>query len=989
VRIKSRLTVVPIVAILSYAFILMALWNSNNLHVDLLSSVNNRYMVSQSYNNDLKSLIIDMRQTVHDVIIYEDVNALTKSKDINSKIDKLLKIYEKGYSEYKNEIGMIDNIVDQYYILSDSLSSIVLNNYHTIDITPLKYRTEVLYDRLFKKIGNIEYKQNSELIKANNSSIIYDNLKTIFLLVIISTIVMLIITSRIIQITTKSIILVKDKAKAIAEGEIFSRIKYNNDDEIGDIIKEYNSIVGINKRRVLKLNRIAKGSLVVEEKMLNDNDIIAKSINMINEHTRKIVSLADNISNDDYTYDDKEITKENQLGKAIKIMVNSIKEKNNILYNKTEQLEQNNRQIRNIIEILPTCMIVIDAETYKILDINERALELMNMGKDEIVGEQCKLFTCSKSAECPVDNTDKVKNIECKLRVGDKVIPIIKSVVKLELDNKKIIVETFVDITDRQKILDALKESEEQYRSISESTMDALISINNNEKIIAWNNGAVKMFGYKKEEIIGGELTIIIPLKNRKDHKEGLTMVLNNKDINVKSGIIEGEAINKNGDLFDVETSLAKWTRNGQIFVTAIIRDVGNRKKIGKKYEMAMNKAESKVQHLKKSLNDKREKVLISQLSDMDKRDIVQGMKEVVYKDVTYIKNIIETIKETDLNKAQKDYIKEIDGKLTELATTSNDKKNHENEEYNELDINEEPISIKEILDDISNIYMMKSYKKGIRYYSKIEEDVNDIMIGDPIVIKQILKILVDNAIEYTDKGEINISVMKIDEYEDSARLRISVSDTGIGIAGKEFLKIFKNPQKLNRKRKDRGENRVNSLFFCKKLVESMNGKIDVESIQEKNTVFTFEIELKKFITHENDEIIELEIDNGSYISKIDIENRPTDNYDDIITKSVLMDRLDNDQELYEEIVVGFVEDINRQIMEFIEALDKKEIPEIQLKIHTIKGASGNVGAEGLQEIAIKIEKAVKNDDLDLAKEMLGSLRNTYEKFKKYWRNAK
>ena len=136
------------------------------------------------------------------------------------------------------------------------------------------------------------------------------------------------------------------------------------------------------------------------------------------------------------------------------------------------------------------------------------------------------------------------------------------------------------DITERKKAGEALKDSEEQFRSVAQSANDAIITADSEGIIKNWNRGAEKIFGYMEEEIIGKNLDIIIPQGYRENHIDGMRRVQSGGENHVVGNTVELKGLHKSGKEFPLELSLAKWETSKGKFFTGIIRDITERKQV-------------------------------------------------------------------------------------------------------------------------------------------------------------------------------------------------------------------------------------------------------------------------------------------------------------------------------------------------------------------------------------------------------------------------
>ena len=132
---------------------------------------------------------------------------------------------------------------------------------------------------------------------------------------------------------------------------------------------------------------------------------------------------------------------------------------------------------------------------------------------------------------------------------------------------------------DKDKFNAELRESEDRYRSVTETSIDAIITADAKDSILTWNKGAESTFGYD-QEIIGSSVTVIIPEKYRKAHLAGVKRFLETGERHLIGKTIELEAIRQDGTIFPIELSLSTWNSLSGVNFGAIIRDISERKNI-------------------------------------------------------------------------------------------------------------------------------------------------------------------------------------------------------------------------------------------------------------------------------------------------------------------------------------------------------------------------------------------------------------------------
>ncbi len=180
------------------------------------------------------------------------------------------------------------------------------------------------------------------------------------------------------------------------------------------------------------------------------------------------------------------------------------------------------------------------------------------------------------------------------------------------------------DITERTALTRALSLSEQRLDAILQSANDAVISIDATGTIVVWNQGAVEMFGYTREEMIGETLDAVIPDRFRGAHAEGLERVGSGGEHHVIGKTVELAALDRDGREFPIELSLATWDVGGERFYSGIIRDITERKVAEHALHLANKSLNEKNEQLE-ALSAKLAKYLSRQVYD----SIFEGRTEV------------------------------------------------------------------------------------------------------------------------------------------------------------------------------------------------------------------------------------------------------------------------------------------------------------------------------------------------------------------------
>lgn len=144
----------------------------------------------------------------------------------------------------------------------------------------------------------------------------------------------------------------------------------------------------------------------------------------------------------------------------------------------------------------------------------------------------------------------------------------------------------------------AFQDIVESYRIITESASDAIITINEDSRILFVNRAAVNIFGYRPEEMLGAELTMLMPEYLRHVHRAGLKNYLETGQKHISWVAVELPGLHKNGQEISLELSFGEFHKDGQRFFTGIARDITRRKQVEKRLAALQKVTDSALAHL-------------------------------------------------------------------------------------------------------------------------------------------------------------------------------------------------------------------------------------------------------------------------------------------------------------------------------------------------------------------------------------------------------
>ncbi|MBR2216457.1 MAG: response regulator [Selenomonadaceae bacterium] len=165
--------------------------------------------------------------------------------------------------------------------------------------------------------------------------------------------------------------------------------------------------------------------------------------------------------------------------------------------------------------------------------------------------------------------------------------------------------------------------------------------------------------------------------------------------------------------------------------------------------------------------------------------------------------------------------------------------------ESGKLDIIPVEYSLSSLLNDLVNMIQSRVDKKGLTLAVNTAPDLPNFLFGDEIRLKQVVTNILTNAVKYTERGFVALSVTFERTGEDSISLRVSVKDSGIGIKEEDLKKLFNAFERIEEKRNRSIEGTGLGMNITKRLLTMMGSKLKVESTYGKGSTFSFELEQK------------------------------------------------------------------------------------------------------------------------------------------------
>ncbi len=390
------------------------------------------------------------------------------------------------------------------------------------------------------------------------------------------------------------------------------------------------------------------------------------------------------------------------------------------------------------------------------------------------------------------------------------------------------------EILERTQAEAAMEDSERRLADIINFLPDATFVINKEGVVIAWNRAIEKMTGIKAESILGkGNYEYALPffaerrpilidlvLKSDPQIERTYETIKRQED-----GSLAGEAFLPNmtgGAAYLLGSAAVLYDSEGNVYgAIESIRDITERKLAEEDLKSAKERAES---------------------ATRAKSDFLANMSHEIRTPMNAVIGMTGLLLETDLKPEQRDYLETISNSGNALMTIINDILDFSKIDGGKLELERQPFDLRNCIEVSIDLVAAKAAEMGLELIYFLEDDVPQVLVGDETRLRQVLINLLGNAVKFTERGEVILSVSSTAAKNGGFELHFAVRDTGIGISQENMSKLFQSFTQVDSSTTRYFGGTGLGLAISKRLVVLMGGKIWVESELGKGSTFHFTI---------------------------------------------------------------------------------------------------------------------------------------------------
>jgi PAS domain S-box-containing protein len=484
-----------------------------------------------------------------------------------------------------------------------------------------------------------------------------------------------------------------------------------------------------------------------------------------------------------------------------------------------QELRRQKQYVETLVEINPTAIVAVDRDG-TVTSWNLAAEELFGYSISEAIGRNVDELVFGREGL-----RSEAVSYEEVLRVGRFHTVTQRTRRDGTLADVELIVVPVIEEGEATGYLaiyhdiSELQRQKQYYESLLEVSPTAVITVDPEHKVASWNPAAEKLFGYTREEAVGQDVDSLVA-NVEAIHQEAVQLSRQTEEAGQMQ--LTTRRTRKDGSLVDVDVRAAPIHLGDEMVgLYALYHDISE-------LQRAREQAEAATQA---------------------KSAFLATMSHEIRTPMNAVIGMTELLLDTDLTPEQRSHAEVIRGSGEGLMTIIDDLLDFSKIEAGRLELESRPVDLRGCVESALELVAASASSKGLDLAYTIDPDTPQAIVGDATRLRQILVNLLNNAVKFTDEGEVVLSVQEEEPESDDGevgpkhKLHFAVRDSGIGIPEGRLSKLFESFSQVDASTTRRYGGTGLGLAISKRLSELMGGTIWVESRVGEGSIFHVTIE--------------------------------------------------------------------------------------------------------------------------------------------------
>lgn len=386
-----------------------------------------------------------------------------------------------------------------------------------------------------------------------------------------------------------------------------------------------------------------------------------------------------------------------------------------------------------------------------------------------------------------------------------------------------------------------LNNANSTFQAIVDGSVDALICVDETGLVKTWNHAAAQLFGVPQSSVLNKPVSEFVKLHNV-DLLKQLTVSKSKGSVLAFKDTFD----DKSGYLKHLDISLSPIVhRSSQMESFALrLRDITSEVRSEELLKQSNAQVRERTEELKRHSEELEVAHKQAMEASLAKSNFISTISHEMRTPLNGIMGTLNLIQNDPLTSSQQKYLTMAERSVSTLAVLINDILDLSKIESGKLEVHNQEFSPREEVESIVQSMSVKAIEKGLELIIDTTNIHHSRVISDPNRLKQVINNLLNNAIKFTNEGEIRVVASTSTQEQGSVRLSVDIFDTGIGIAQENQHKLFQPFSQESSETATKFGGTGLGLSICRQLCQLMNGDIGFESIQGKGSHFYFYLDM-------------------------------------------------------------------------------------------------------------------------------------------------